>query len=258
MDLHLNDTIVLIAGSSRGIGLATAIAFLQEGAKVMITGRDADALSAATDSLAASHDKKRVLSFAGDMCDPAVIKNCLNELRAAWGDPACVVANVGKGRLPKDSQYGAEQWAETFRLNFQGSVALAQAVLPAMTKRKNGSIVFTSSIAGVEGIGAPLPYAAAKAALIAYAKGLAAQVGNQGVRVNCVAPGNILFPGGSWDQRIQENKKGIANYIQEHVPMNRFGTPEEIANLIVFLSSDRSSFTTGACFVADGGQTASL
>jgi 3-oxoacyl-[acyl-carrier protein] reductase len=258
MDLQLNDAIVLIAGSSRGIGLATAKAFLEEGAKVMITGRDRDDVRAAKEDLVAQFGPEQVFSFSGDLCEKKDIDACLTALRAHWGDPTCVVANIGRGRLPKDWQFSTEQWEETFRLNFRGSVLLAEAVLPAMRAAQQGSIVFTASIAGVEDIGAPLPYAAAKAALIEYSKGLATQVAAQHVRVNCVAPGNILFPGGSWEQRLQENAKGIEAYIQENVPLRRFGTPKEIADMIVFLSSPRSAFTTGTCVVVDGGQTSSL
>jgi 3-oxoacyl-[acyl-carrier protein] reductase len=258
MDLQLNDAIVLIAGSSRGIGLATAKAFLEEGAKVMITGRDIDDVRTAKEDLVAQFGPEHVFSFSGDLCEKKDIDACLAALRAHWGEPTCVVANIGRGRLPKDWQFSTEQWEEAFRLNFHGSVLLAEAVLAAMFVAKRGSIVFTASIAGVENIGAPAPYAAAKAALIAYSKTLATQAAAHQVRVNCIAPGNILFPGGSWEQRLREDTTGTKAHIQANVPLQRFGTPEEIANAIVFLSSSKSAFTTGACVVVDGGQTHSL
>jgi 3-oxoacyl-[acyl-carrier protein] reductase len=107
----------------------------------------------------------------------------------------------------------------------------------------------------VESTPAPLPYSAAKAALINYAKNVSRLVGTNQVRVNCVAPGNILFPGGSWERHIEQRHDEVMNYIRTEVPLGRFGTPEEIADLVVFLSSDRASFITGACVIADGGQT---
>ena len=121
----------------------------------------------------------------------------------------------------------------------------------------SGNILFIASIVGVEATPAPLPYSAAKAALINYSKNLARQVAREGVRVNCVAPGNILFPGGTWERHLERDRAAVTKKIEDEVPMGRFGTPEEIAGLAVFLCSPRASFITGSCFVADGGQTRS-
>src|SRR5262249_49485192 len=97
-----------------------------------------------------------------------------------------------------------------------------------------------------------------KAAVLSYGKNLARQLGPQGVRVNCVAPGNILFPGGSWEKKFAQQREHFQRYIETEVPLQRFGSPEEIADVVVFLASDRAAFVTGACVVADGGQTRSL
>ena len=102
---------------------------------------------------------------------------------------------------------------------------------------------------------APLTYSAAKSALRSYSKNLAVLVAKNNIRVNYVAPGNILFEGSNWDKKLKENRKQIERYINNEVPMKRFGTPEEIANISVFLSSERASFITGACVTVDGGQT---
>jgi 3-oxoacyl-[acyl-carrier protein] reductase len=103
-----------------------------------------------------------------------------------------------------------------------------------------------------------LPYSAAKAALLNYGKNVARAVGPHNVRVNCVAPGNILFPGGSWERHLLERHDDVQRQIEAEVPLQRFGRPEEVADLIVFLSSDRAAFMTGSCVVADGGQTRSV
>lgn len=258
MDLDLADRIVIVAGSSRGIGAAVARAFLREGARVAVTGRDDGSLAASAKEMGAEFGSDRVLPFAGDLTDTAAIALLLEQVKREWGGLDCVVANVGRGRIPLRDTYKKEEWQATFETNFFGSVRLAEASLPMLRARKGASIVFTSSIAGIERTLAPLPYAAAKAAIIAYAKGLAPLVAPDGIRVNCVAPGNILFPGGSWEKRLREDREGTERYIRENVPQRRFGTPEEIADLVVFLSSPRSSFTTGTCFVADGGQTHSF
>ena len=112
-----------------------------------------------------------------------------------------------------------------------------------------------ASIAGLESSSAPLPYSAAKAALLNYGKNLARQLGPFNVRVNSVAPGNILFPGGSWERHLAERRDEVLKLIEAEVPLRRFGRPDEIADLIVYLSSERAAFITGSCIIADGGQT---
>ena len=116
-----------------------------------------------------------------------------------------------------------------------------------------GNLLFVSSIAGIEAFGAPVDYSTAKASVIALAKNMARKLTD--VRVNVVAPGNVYFEGGSWDQKIKKDKNRVDNIIQETVPMNRFASPKEISDSIVFLCSDRASFITGSTLVVDGGQT---
>jgi 3-oxoacyl-[acyl-carrier protein] reductase len=257
VDLQLTDRVVLVAGSSRGIGKAVAATFLREGCRVAIAGREPGPLAEARDELEAAH-AGRVLAYPGDHTDPAVIRTTLQQLRERWGAPECVVANIGTGRGKPGWQIGEADWQPLFEANLWGSVRLVTEVLPGMVEARRGSVVFVASITGVESMPAPLPYSAAKAALLNYAKNLARQVGPHNVRVNCVAPGNILFPGGSWEKHLRARKDEVTRTIQTEVPLQRFGRPEEIADLVVFLSSDRAAFITGACVVADGGQTRSL
>src|SRR3954452_12123115 len=124
-----------------------------------------------------------------------------------------------------------------------------------MVTAQRGSIVLVSSIAGLESLGAPIPYGTAKAALEHYAKDLSRRVGRHGVRVNTVAPGNILFPGGTWQRKLDADPAGVQSMIAAEVPLGRFGTPMEIGSAVAFLASDRAAFITGACMVVDGGQT---
>jgi len=258
MDLHLNDKVVLVAGSSRGIGLATARAFLAEGCRTAVTGRDGSALALATASLGSEFGQERLVALQGDLCDPDVIKSSLASVNHRWGQLDCLVANVGSGRGQIGWDLQESDWTLLFEENLACTYRLVQEVLPSMTGSRQGSIVLVASIVGLESTPAPLPYSAAKAALISYGKNLARQVGSFNVRVNSVAPGNILFPGGSWERHLVERPEEVMRQVETEVPLRRFGLPEEIADLIVFLSSGRAAFITGSCVVADGGQTRSM
>jgi 3-oxoacyl-[acyl-carrier protein] reductase len=255
VDLELHDQVAFIAGSSRGIGKAIARRFLQEGSRVVISGRDGETLAQGEKELAAQFPAARIMPVQGDLTQTQAIREALAQVRERWGRLDALVANIGSGRGTPGWQIDGSAWTEAFETNLQSAVRIATEALAQMIAAKRGSIVVVSSIAGVESNPAPLPYSCAKTALIAYTKNLARQVAGSGVRVNAVAPGNIFFEGGSWEKRLEANRETVLKYIADEVPMQRFGTPEEIADLVVFLSSPRASFITGACVIADGGQT---
>ena len=258
MDLGLHDKVAFIAGSSRGIGLAIAHAFVCEGAKVVITGRNIESLEKASALLTAEADPQRVLSIRGDMTDPADIRRALDETVATFGGIDAVVANVGSGTARGGWDLTLDDWQSVLNINLLGSMALASAALPHLISRGSGSLTFISSIVGCEAINAPVTYSAAKAAVQSAMKSLSRLVGSHGVRVNAVAPGNVLFPGGTWERKLAERREFFEQYIRSEVPLQRFGQPEEIADAVVFLASERASFITGACLVVDGGQTRSF
>lgn len=255
MDLQLTGKVAFVGGASRGIGLSIAAAFLREGTRVVLTGRQEGALSAAAAGFAKEFGQERVLACRADLSNPEGIGSALQATRDRWGGIDCLVANVGSGTARPGWQLSEADWEQVFQVNLWSSVRLVEAVLPQMVEARRGSVVLINSIVGVESLPAPLTYSAAKAALANYAKNLARQLGPSGVRVNTVAPGNILFPGGSWEKKLADDREQFEAYINAEVPLQRFGTPEEIADLVVFLASERSAFTTGACVIADGGQT---
>jgi 3-oxoacyl-[acyl-carrier protein] reductase len=254
VDLGLSGKVIFVAGSSRGIGKAIAAMLVEEGARVCISGRDPVSLAETQRELS---ERGSVLSFDGDLSTPGPIAAAFQKINAEWGALDGLVCNLGTGSGNAGWNQSEDDWARLFRLNFEASTRLAQRAIPLMLDR-GGSIVFISSITGVEATPAPLPYSAAKAALINYSKNLSRLVASQNIRVNCVAPGNVLFPGGSWERHLAKNREAVLESIQAEVPMGRFGTPEEIASLVAFLCSARASFVTGGCFIADGGQTRSL
>jgi 3-oxoacyl-[acyl-carrier protein] reductase len=222
---------------------------------VTVTGRNADGVAAAATRLDETHGAGHTLSFAGDLTDPADVARLIETVGERWASVDVCVLNVGTGRGALGPTPGAEEWDRLFRQNLWGAVALAEAVLPAMTAAGRGNLVFISSIAGIESVGAPIAYETAKAAVIAYANGLARALGPSGVRVNTVAPGNILFEGGRWEELRDADSSGVDRMLRENVPLQRFGTPEEIAEAVLYLASERASFVTGATLVVDGGQT---
>jgi 3-oxoacyl-[acyl-carrier protein] reductase len=258
MDLNLADRVAFVAGSSRGIGKAVAEAFLAEGCRTVITGRDAAALDQARVELGAGRGSDRLLALEGDLSSAEVIRDLLGLVRERWGRIDILVANIGNGRGTPGWRTAPDDWTRLFEINLWATQRLVAEILPGMIEAKSGSITLISSITGLESTPAPLPYSAAKAALINYGKNLARQTGQHQVRVNCVAPGNVLFPGGSWERHLAQRHDEVMDMIRAEVPLQRFGRPDAIADLVVFLSSDRASFITGSCLVADGGQTRSL
>lgn len=255
MELNLRGNVVLVTGGSRGIGRGIAEAFLNEGAKVIIGGRNGDDLDAANRELATKFGEGQILTYQGDLAETDGILGVLEFAKSNFGYPSTIAATIGTGRFPPGLDTDESNWQAAFEANFWSASRLINAAVPTMIERGEGNIILIGSIAGLEAIGAPITYSVAKSAIASLCKNIAHQTGGSEVRVNMIAPGNIMFPGGTWDRKTQENAAEVTNYIDTEVPMKRLGTVEEIADLAVFLASSRASFVTGACIVADGGQT---
>jgi 3-oxoacyl-[acyl-carrier protein] reductase len=259
MDFNLKDHVVFIAGSSRGIGRAIAEALLGEDACVVLTGRDESSLDNTLHDLTSVKKENRILGVSGDLCDSAVLVSAFERTVRHFGRIDHLVANLGSGKGSLGWEQPEDEWRRVFEQNFFASVRLTQEALPHLLRNDNGgSILYISSIVGIEAGVAPLPYSAAKAALINYSKNLARQMGPRNVRVNTIAPGNILFPGGTWEKRMRSHSDDVKKMLDEQVPQKRFGKPEEIASLAAYLCSAQAAFSTGACYVMDGGQTRTI
>jgi len=254
MNLNLDNKKVLITGASRGIGLAVAESFLQEDAKTCLISRGSNALFENEKRLQDAYGLESVFACKCDCTNIESLNSLKSEVEDRWSNLDIVIVNVGDGRSVSAALPDDEQWQKTWNSNFESALQTARTFLPMLEKSK-GCLLFISSITGMEAFGAPTDYSTAKSAIIALAKNMARKLASDNVRVNVIAPGNVYFKGGSWDEKIQQDKKRVDEIIKSTVPMNRFATPQEIADSAVFLCSDRASFITGTTLVIDGGQT---
>jgi len=256
VDLGLKDRTIFVAGASRGIGLGIVEACLAEGAKVAITARGAEALEETRARLAGQYGEDRLWAMAGDLRQTEVIEAALAGAEAALGPIFGAVANVGLHPCPPGMEVDDETWDAGFTQNLTSAWRLARGAYRLMAPRGEGSILLISSIAGLGALGTPLTYGTAKAAVNHLTKEMAKLTGAGGVRVNAIAPGNIIFPGGSWQERMDGPRSAAwQRWIDREVPMKRYGLPEEIGSVAAFLMSPQASFVHGAVVPVDGGQT---
>ena len=253
MDLELRDKRVLITGSSSGLGLGIAEGFLAEKARVILTGRSAPPLAAATQKLQISYGKDRVLSVRGDLQRAATLNRVLQAVEAQWGGLDILVLNLGSGKSVPGLEATEAEWNRVLFLNLTSGMEVLRRAVPLLRQGTDPAVVVIGSIAGIEALGAPIAYGAAKAALT-HATKAAARLLAPAIRVNMVAPGNIFFTGGTWDRKLKENGKAVRDMLQKEVPLHRLATVEEIAAPVLFLASPRAAFLTGSILVADGGQ----
>ena len=256
MDLQLLNKRVLITGASRGIGVAIAEEFLQEGSNTCIVSRGSDKLYETEKRLQALFDNKTVFAEKCDCTDPDSLEVLRKKIQEKWSGLDIVVANIGDGKGSSGPIPDNFEWKNSWEKNFESALFTARTFLP-MLKESKGCLLFISSIAAIEVLGAPVEYATAKSAIIALAKNMSRKLGNE-LRVNVIAPGNILFPESSWDHKLKDNPKLVTKLVESNVPMNRFGSPKEVADAAVFICSERASFITGSVLVVDGGQTVGI
>jgi 3-oxoacyl-[acyl-carrier protein] reductase len=246
MDLGLAGKGVIVTGGSKGIGRSTALAFAKEGAHVAICARGEEALERTAGELRALGAK--VHAATCDLADKAALEAFLEGAHQALG-AVHVLVNNASGFGITDNEQG---WEAGYKIDVMATVRACWKVVPWIEAAGGGAIVNVSSVSGI-GAGITVPYGAVKAAVISQSTSLAMTLASKKIRVNVIAPGAIEFPGGSWEAIKKANPKMYESTVRK-VPWKRLGTPEEVANAVVFLASDAASWITGTTVVIDGGQ----
>lgn len=246
MQLDLTGRNAIVAGGSRGIGRSIALAFARAGANVSICARGESALLATAAELRPlGHG---VHHMTCDLGDASAVAQYVEAAAGALGDIDILVNNAS-GFGSNDDEDG---WAASINVDLLSTVRASRAALPYL-ERSKGSILNISSISGLKHSARNPPYGAVKAALIQYTLSQAALLASKHIRVNCIAPGSIEFPGGSWEKRKTSDPK-LYNSVFSRIRFGRLGTPEEVANVALFLSSSAASWVTGQTIAVDGGQ----
>lgn len=257
MDFGIKDRIALITGGSKGLGRAAALSLAKEGVKVAICARTQKTLDntvAELNSLTSS-----AIGIVADMMDPDAPHQLHQQVIEQLGPIDILVNNVG-GVLARVDFDGtsSEDFKRTFDINVFGAYELCKLTVPHMREQAWGRIINIGSIFGREH-GGFISYMSAKAALMAASKNLAIQLAGQGVTVNTIAPGSILFPGGVWDRFQKENPpETVQKFIEQNLPSGQFGAPEPIGDTVAYLASENAWLITGTCINVDGGQSKSL
>ena len=257
MDLQLTDKVAIVTGSSRGLGLASARALIAEGCRVCICARGPEQLAgAAIEVEAVARRPNMIITAQADVSTAEGIAAVIDRTLERFGGLDILVNNVGRAGGKELLDTTDAEWQAAFDETLFPAIRASRLAVPHMKQRGGGAIIMIASIWGRES-GGRMTYNAVKAAEISLGKSLAQQLAPLNIRVNSVAPGSIMFPGGSWHKRQQADPQGIAEFIKRDLPFGRMGRAEEVGAVVAFLASPRASWISGASIPVDGCQSKS-
>ena len=276
MDLGLAGKSVLLVGAGRGLGGAAALAIAREHARIAVVARTAASVEAKAEECRKAGAEKAI-GIAADATDAASLERAVETAAAELGGIDALVTLVGGSTPGGTAELERRDWEAAFDKNLWPAVRASRSALPHLIQsaarkgfaaqrdamaepkasRDASVILHVASIWGREG-GGPLAYNTAKAAVVALAHEQARELAGRGVRVLSLAPGSVLHPGGSWERRLKNDPAATLAFVHREIPFGRFGTAEEIGDVIAFLVSPRASWVAGACVVVDGGQSRSF
>ncbi len=242
----LKDKVAVVTGGNSGIGLATAKALAEAGAKVIITGKNADSVEKAVAEIGGD-----VIGFVADQGKVADISRLGNEVGARFDGVDILFINAGVATMAPIEFITEDQFDQNMNVNFKGAFFTLQQFIPQL--KEGASVIFLSSVNAYAAMPNTAVYGASKAAMNALARVAATELAERGIRVNAVAPGPVNTPIFGKIGFSAEAVQQFAVAMQERVPLKRFGTPEDIAKLVIFLASDDAAFITGSEYVIDGG-----
>jgi 3-oxoacyl-[acyl-carrier protein] reductase len=251
VDLGLEGKVALVTGSSRGIGRGIATRLVEEGAEVVFCARGEEALA---EAVSAVSGPGRAYGVVADVSTEEGAAAAVDAAVSTFGGLDVVVNNVGGSGASTFADMDAGDLETVLGKNVFPALHVSRRAVPALRTRGGGVIVLIASIFGRESGGGP-SYNLAKAAEISLAKTMARDLARDSIRVLSVSPGSTLFPGGSWERRQREDPDAIAAFVAREIPWGRFGTVDEIADVVTFLVSERASWVVGTSVVVDGGQS---
>ena len=246
--MNLNGKVAMITGASSGIGYGITKKLSSKGCKVLMVSKTKKKLEKSANEIPNS------IPLIADVTSIKHLKKLKKMLRTHTDNIDILVCNVGSGSSAAPGKEKISDWHKMLDINLFSSINVISEFKDLISK-KGGSIVCISSICGIDFIpGAPIPYSVSKAALNHYIKTSAREFATENIRINAVAPGNILFQGSTWEKKLIKNKRLVRKMLNENVSLKKFGSIEDVASMVLFLSCENSKFITGSVIPVDGGQ----